>query len=99
MATTYDIGDLIRETATFKNAPSAAADPTKVYLDIQKPDGAITLSTYSAGTTAITRTGTGVYYKDILCTGGGLYEYRWHSTGSVHTAEEGWFSVRTKRVQ
>ena len=99
MATTYDQGDLVRVTGTFKNASSAAADPTKVYLDLQKPDGAISYSTYAAGTTAVTRTGTGVYYKDILTTGSGVYEYRWHSTGTVHTAEEGYFPVRTKRVQ
>jgi hypothetical protein len=99
MASTYDQGDLVRETGTFKTASSAAADPTKVYLDVQKPSGGLVYSTYAAGTTAITRTGTGVYYKDILTTASGLYEYRWHSTGTVHTAEEGWFNVRTKRVQ
>lgn len=98
MASTYDMGDLIRQTGTFKNASSAATDPTKVYLDIQKPDGAIDYSTYSAGTTAITRTGSGVYYKDIPCTGSGLYEIRWHSTGTVHTAQESYFSVRARRV-
>lgn len=98
MATTYDIGDCIRLTGTFKNASSAAADPSKVYLSVQVPSGTITVSTYSAGTTAITRTGTGVYYKDILTTGYGLYEYRWNSTGTVHTAEEGYFSVRPRRV-
>ena len=98
MATTYDIGDTVRETGTFKNASSAAADPTKVYLDVQKPDGAIGYSTYSAGTTAITRTGTGIYYRDIPCTGQGIYEYRWHSTGTVQTAAEGWFNVRPLRV-
>lgn len=98
MATTYDIGDLVRETGTFKNASSAAADPTKVYLDIQTPDGAITYSTYSALTTDLTRTGTGVYYRDIPCTGSGIYEYRWHSTGTVFTAQEGYFNVRAKRV-
>ena len=98
MATTYDIGDLIRVTGTFKNASSAAADPTKVYLDVQSPDGAIGLSTYSAGTTDITKSAVGVYYKDLPCTGQGLYEYRWHSTGTVHTAQEGYFNVRAKRV-
>jgi hypothetical protein len=98
VATTYDIGDLIRETGTFKNASSAAADPTKVYFSLHKPDGAITLSTYSAGTTAITRSGAGVYYKDIPTTAQGLYEYRWHSTGTVFTASEGYFNVRAKRV-
>ena len=98
MATTYDIGDLIRETGTFKNASSAAADPTKVYLSIQKPDGAIVTSTYSAGTTALNKSATGVYYKDIPTTSSGIYEYRWFSTGTVHTAQEGYFNVRTKRV-
>jgi hypothetical protein len=98
VATTYDIGDLVRETGTFKNASSALTDPTKVYLDIQKPSGTISYATYSAGTTAITRTGVGVYYKDIPCTGQGIYEYRWHSTGTVYTAQEGYFNVRAKRV-
>ena len=98
MASTYDIGDLIRETGTFKNASSANTDPTKVFLDIQKPDGAISYSTYSAGTTAITKSAAGIYYKDIPCTGQGLYEFRWHSTGTVHTAQEGYFNVRAKRV-
>ncbi len=98
MASTYDIGDMIRETGTFKNASSAAADPTKVYFDLQKPSGTITYSTYAAGTTALTRTGTGVYYKDIPTTSSGMYEYRWHSTGTVYTAQEGYFNVRAKRV-
>lgn len=98
MATTYDIGDKIRETGTFKNASSAAADPTKVYFAYQTPDGTINTSTYSAGTTALTKTGTGVYYKDIATTSSGVYEYRWYSTGTVHTAQEGYFVVRPKRV-
>ena len=99
MATTYDIGDCVRLTVTFLTVAGATADPSKTYLDIQTPDGAITYSTYSAGTTAIIRSGVGDFYKDILTTGAGLYEYRWHSTGTVHTAQEGWFSVRTRRVQ
>lgn len=98
MATTYSIGALVRETGTFRNASSALGDPTKVYFDLQKPDGSITYSTYSAGTTALTKSGTGVYYKDIPTTALGLYEYRWHSTGSIYTASEGYFSVRAKRV-
>jgi hypothetical protein len=99
VASTYDIGDKIRETGTFYNASSAVADPTKVYLDVQTPDGGIVHSTYSALTTDITKVGTGIYYRDILCTGAGLYEYRWWSTGTIDTAQEGWFSVRNKRVQ
>jgi hypothetical protein len=43
MASTYDQGDLVRETGTFKTASSAAADPTKVYLDVQKPSTPLTL--------------------------------------------------------
>ena len=99
MATTYDVGDMIRVSVTFLTVAGATADPSKVYLDVQTPDGAIGYSTYSAGTTEIIRSATGDYYRDVIATGAGLYEYRWHSTGTVHTAEEGWFSVRSKRVQ
>lgn len=99
MATTFDIGDLVRLSVTFVTAAGSTADPSKVYLDVQKPDGAICYSTYAAGTTAIVRSATGDYYKDVLATGQGIYEYRWHSTGTVHVAEEGWFNVRVRRVQ
>jgi hypothetical protein len=98
MATTYDIGDKVRESATFLTVAGATADPTKVYFSVENPSGVVTHDTYASSGGNITRTATGDYYRDIVCTGRGVYEYRWHSTGAVFTAQEGWFSVRPRRV-
>lgn len=76
MATTYDIGDKVRETVTFKNASSAATDPTAVYCYKETPDGAVTKYTYAATSGDIVKSGTGVYYLDITTTGYGQYEVR-----------------------
>lgn len=97
MASTYDIGDVIRASVVF-TVDGTAADPTDVYFAYQTPDGAIQNSTYAAGTTDITRTAVGYYQKDIATTGAGLYEYRFWSTGTAQAAEEGYFSVRARRV-
>jgi len=98
MATTYDIGDRIRETATFKNASSAVADPTTVKCHVEAPSGGVTSHTYAVSTGDIVRSGTGVYYLDITTTGHGRYEVRWTGTGTVIASVEGWFSVRPRRV-
>ena len=98
MATTYDIGDRVRETATFKNASSAVTDPTAVYCYTETPDGTVSKYTYAASSGDIVRTSQGVYYLDITTTGHGLYEVRWTGTGAVVASVEGWFSVRDRRV-
>ena len=99
MASTYDIGDIVRCAVVFTLVDGSTADPTKVYFSKQPPDGAISNSTYSGGTTAITRSALGHYYKDVPCTDDGLYEYRFWSTGTAQAAGEGYFSVRPRRVQ
>jgi len=98
MATTYDIGDKVRETVTFKNASSAVADPTAVFCWKETPDGVSTKYTYSAATGDIVKVGTGVYYLDITTTGHGGYEVVWKGTGTVVASVEGWFSVRPRQV-
>jgi len=98
VASTYDIGDITRCAVIFTLAAGSTVDPTKVYFAVQKPDGAIANSTYSALTTDITRSALGHYYRDVICTGMGLYEYRFWSTGTAQAAEESYFSVRAKRV-
>jgi len=98
MATTYDIGDQIRETVTFKNASSAVADPTAVKCHVEAPSGGVTSHIYAVSTGSIVRSSTGVYYLDITTTGFGRYEVRWSGTGTVVASVEGWFSVRPRRV-
>lgn len=98
MASTWDIDDKVRETVTFRNASSAAADPTAVYCYVETPDGTVTKHTYAASSGEIVKSGTGVYYLDVTTTGHGIYEIRWTGTGSVVASVEGWFSVRERRV-
>lgn len=98
MATTYDIGDKIRETCTFKNASSAVADPTAVKCHKEIPAGTVTTYTYAASSGDIVKSGTGVYYLDITTTGKGKYEVRWTGTGTVVASAETYFSVRPRRV-
>jgi len=98
MASTYDIGDRPRETASFTNAAGAAADPTTVKCHVENPAGSVASHTYSASSGEIVRTGAGVYYLDITTTGFGQYEVRWSGTGTVVASVEGYFSVRPRRV-
>ena len=98
MASTYDIGDRIRETVTFKNASSAVADPTAVKCHVENPAGTVTTHIYAISTGEIVRSSTGVYYLDVTTTGHGQYEVRWTGTGTVVASVEGWFSVRPRRV-
>ena len=74
------------ELATLTNTFSVAgvpADPSAVTLTVTDPLGASTTYTYSLA--EITRTGTGVYTKNIPCTTAGDWQYVW--TGTVTAAD------------
>lgn len=92
MATnTYDKGDLVRVKATF-TVSSVLTDPTTVTLKVKDPDGTISTYTYTGGT--ITKSSTGVYYKDVSVSNDGAWYYRFEGTGTCQTAAEGMFKVR-----
>ena len=97
MATTYDIGDKIRETCTFANAAGTATDPTAITCHVEKPSGTVVSHTYPTST-ALSKSGTGVYLIDITTTGAGAYEIRFTGTGGVVASQETYFSVRARRV-
>lgn len=109
MATTFDIGDVIRVKATFTTSTGSTtpADPTSVNFAYDTPtstapttDTIVPPSTIGGASLIHTDTtgSTGQFYVDITATGKGLYEYRWTSTGTLATSEESWFSVRGRRV-
>lgn len=99
MASHYDIGDVVRLTATFLSTGSTAIDPTEVTFYIEKPGSTVAASTFVySSSTEITRASAGVYYVDVSCTGSGAYEYRFTSTGTAAASEEGFFYVRGRRV-
>ena len=91
---TYDQGDLVQVTATFKNASTGAVlDPTAVYLKVCAPDHTETIYQYGVGAT-ISRVSTGVYRANIDASQYGKYQYRWYSTGNGQASEPQSFYVK-----
>lgn len=92
---TYDIGDLVRVDGAFA-VGGVATDPTTITLKVLPPGGDLLTYTYAAG--EITKSGAGVYYKDIPITAAGTWYYRWLGTGAVVSGGEGYFYVRTPQA-
>ncbi len=98
MASSYDIGDLVRVSGIFTNTAGAATDPTAIKVSVRAPDG--TLTTYTYGTdAALKKETTGSYYLDIDATLAGFWFYRWFGTGAVQAADEAWFEVVNARAK
>lgn len=96
MAATYDIGDVVRVTGTFKQGASFV-DPTTVTLVLKVPDG--TSTTYTYALAELIKDSTGVYHRDFSIDAAGTHRYRWTSAGAGQGSEENWFQVRTRRVR
>ncbi len=91
MANTYDIGDLVRITATFTDAAGDATDPDVVRMKYQDPSGT------EATDSNPTNSATGVYYADIDVDEAGTWYYRFEgetSGGSPQGAYEAFFYAR-----
>ena len=89
----YDVGDLVRLTATFTNSAGVVTDPTAVtcLLKLRYVIGSTaTTYTYPAN---ITKDSTGVFHVDVTPTTEGIWDYRWVGTGTVQAAVEGAFNV------
>lgn len=82
----YDIGDVVRVTATFTVA-GVATNPAAVTFRIKPPAGA---PTAISGT----QTATGTYTTDINATLPGIWYYRVEGTGAAQAAAEGSFHVQ-----
>jgi hypothetical protein len=89
----YNVGDLVRLTATFTNTSGVAADPTAVscLVKLRYVIGAQTTTyTYPA---SITKDSTGSYHVDVTPDAEGIWDYRWVGTGTVQAAGESAFNV------
>lgn len=93
MANTYDIGDTVKLQVTFETAEGVAVDPTAIVLKVQDPDGTETTYTYALG--QVLKSATGVYYYYVVPDESGTWHYNWAGTGTVVSATEGFFYVRT----
>ena len=95
MANTYDVGDLVRVTGAW-TVGGVATDPTTVALKVRDPSG--TVDTYTYALSQVTKSSTGIYYKDLSIDEAGVWRYQWAGTGACVGLEEEWFEVREKRV-
>jgi hypothetical protein len=86
MANVYTLGQQVRLTATFKSSAGTATDPTGVVLKYRAPGGPVTTKTY--GVDAIVKSGTGVYYFDLVLSTAGEWWYHWAGSGAVVAVDE-----------
>lgn len=92
MSNLYEVGDLVRVYGTFTDQAGTAIDPTDVFFSFKNPSKTIT--TYKYGVDAkLVKSATGVYYVDINANNVGIWYYRFYSTGTRQTANEGLFTV------
>lgn len=92
--------DNAAELATLTNTFSVAGvptDPTTIALTITTPSGVATNYTFAGGT--ITKSGTGIYTKDIPCSEAGTWLYLWVGTGSASDAVAGTWTVSSSNLQ
>jgi hypothetical protein len=83
----YDIGDLVRLTATFTDDQGNPTEPTSVELTTLPPDNEETTHEAVAD-------GDGAYHVDLEPDQAGTWGYRWKATGTGQGAEPGQFHVR-----
>ncbi|HEU4543468.1 MAG TPA: hypothetical protein VFR23_20215 [Jiangellaceae bacterium] len=88
------------ELATLTNTFSVSGtptDPTTVSLTVTTPAGVATTYTYALA--EITKSGTGVYTKDIACTADGTWQYVWTGTGAASDVTAGTWTVFNTELQ
>ena len=91
MSNVYDKNDKVRLTARF-TINDILTDPTTVTLKIRNLSGVV--GTYTYALAQVTKSATGVYYKDISLNLSGEWFYRWEGTGTVEAASETYLDVK-----
>lgn len=84
----YDVGDLVRASATFRGLDGVAADPTAVVGKYRDPSGNIS-------TASVTQDSVGGYHFDIDVDEAGTWYYRFAGTGAIQAAGEKSFVADT----
>jgi hypothetical protein len=89
----YDKGNLVRVSVTFKTPTGTPVDPSVVVCQVEDPLGTTTTNTYTTIGGSIAKTGTGAYYYDVDGDMTGIWKYRWYSTGTGQSADESLFEI------
>lgn len=91
---TYDKGDVLGITATYKNAAGTLIDPTTPKFSFIDPvTNAVTTYTYPTDS-QLQRLSQGVYYVALRLTAPGIWRVRHWSTGTGEASEEGEYLVK-----
>jgi len=93
MSKSYDTGDVVRCSVTFKDLAGTTVDPLTVVLELRLPDSTVITYTYLVDA-AVIKDAVGKYYVDHLLTQGGIHYYKWTGSGTVYAAEESQFFVK-----
>lgn len=87
----YDIGDVVKLAATFRDAAAQLADPSSVALRILKPDGTVVTPTP-------VRESLGLWSHDLSLDLSGWWTYRFIGSGANQASDEGRLFVRKPLV-
>ena len=96
----YDKGDMVRLTATFRDITGAVIDPTTVQLTAVQPDKTLYTRSYGQAlpNDQLKKSGVGVYYIDFYVGQGGRYGYQWTGDGLAAAVAEGGFYARDEVI-
>lgn len=94
MSSSYQVGDLARLTATFRDVDEALVDPTTVTFTWRTPAGVEASYVYETDDDLVSDS-TGVYYVDLALDEAGPWVYRWDTTGIAQGSELGALTVTT----
>lgn len=95
---TYLRGNGVKVQVTFSTG-GENQDPTTVTLKLRSPSG--TVLTYTYAQAQVTRSATGVYYKELpagTVNVVGKWWYRWIGEGAVAAAAEAFFKVTDSMI-
>ena len=87
---TYDVGDMVRLTASFTNEQGEPADPDTVVLRIRKGDGSV----LDVDAESIAYDEPGEYHYDVEPDRAGKWTYSFDGTGTIDQSATGEFYVR-----
>lgn len=88
----YDVGDLVRFTATCVASGGNPADPSQMFFLLKNASGVAT-HLYGAAPSQIFRTGVGAFFIDVTINQPRGWAVRWVATGGFQSAQEYTFDV------
>ncbi len=94
---TFDIGDRLRLTVTFKDVDDAPSDPTEVTIQHRNSEAGSVTETYDGGAGLVVKDSTGVYHLDANLDKPGRWYWRAQGEDTPEAAGERSFTVRSSQ--